>query len=104
MISLWLANPGEDFRISKFDDRTIFVSAEGTEMRFSTVARYPLSVIGKTEDTLYFAFFGQRVAIPKEQALRMHGEILGNTKETPIIRSAPATCPHDCSHCKGCCH
>ena len=104
MIALWMANPGEDFRISKYDDRTVFVTAEGVEMGFGAVARYPLPIIGKTKDTMYLAFFGQRVAIPKEQAMRMQGEILGKTQVAPEIRTAPASCPHDCSHCNGCCH
>ena len=104
MIPMWMTAPGEDFKAQKFDERTVFVTADGVELRFETLARYALPVIGKTDDTLYFAFMGQRVAVPREQAMRIHGTILGKTKEPPQIRSAPASCPHDCSRCKGCIH
>jgi hypothetical protein len=102
MLSLWLSNPGEDFKIEKYNDNMLIVTADRAEFNLREIAKDVLPVVGKNNDTVYVVFKGRRLAFPKKQALKIYGNILGPTKEPPQIMTAPENCSRSCCKCKGC--
>ena len=102
MISLWYANPGEDFKLTKIPTKTVVITAELAEFDMQTLIGNTLPVVAKQDDVIYAVFAKRRLAFSKEQALKIYGDITGKTATPPEINTAPTPCSHDCSKCSGC--
>lgn len=103
MIPLWFTNPGEDFKIEKYPENMLIVTADKIEIKLRSMVSQKIPVIGRDADVIYAVFCGRRLAFTKVQAMQISGNISGLTKIPPEIRTAPNSCCHDCAHCKHCC-
>ena len=102
MISLWYANPGEDFKILKCPDKLMILTSEQTEFSLKTLVGNTLPVVGKNDDVIYAVFAQKRFAFSKTDALKIMGDIKGKTEKPPTIMGASVSCRNDCSQCKIC--
>ncbi len=104
MIPIWLASPGEDFKIEKVNKSIDYVTASGKELKLDTLSGCILSITNKTADTIFGVFHGHRIVFPRNIAMQVKGNVIGKTSATPSI--IPATVGHCTGNCKTCgkCH
>ena len=103
MLSLWMAAPGEDFRVEQVRRNIPLVTATGEEMDLKQLEGHSLSVTAKFDDRISVVFQGLRLVADCTIARDIRGRLLGPTQPTPEIRSDPS-CPHCCTSCSGCKH
>ena len=101
MLPLWMANPGEDFRVEAVKGETGLITAGGRELTVGDLKGCILPVTAKTRDCVYAVFHGHRIAFPREQAMQVRGTVTGKTEVPPEVLTAPSCAGH-CAGCSGC--
>lgn len=101
MIPIWLANPGEDFRVDRVPPSIDYVTAAGKEVKLNILEGCVLAITGRSADCVYGVFHGHRILFRQEIAMKVRGTIIGKTKEKPeILGAVMGTCNGDCGSCK----
>ena len=103
MLPLWMATPGEDFRVEHVKQSILLVTASGKELDLRNLEGCTLSITAKNADQLYGFFRGHRIAFQKQYAMTVMGTVLGKTSQPVEVRAAQP-CTHHCAGCQGCIH
>lgn len=104
MIPIWMANPGEDFRIDKVKRSMSLITATGKELNLTELEGCVLPITAKTSDSIYGVFHGHRIVFDRKWAMEIRGTILGRTREAPVIIAPDGVqkCTGNCKSCGGC--
>lgn len=101
MIPLWLANPGEDFRIEAIKGSMSLLTANGKELDMKALQGCVLPITAKNAGNIYGVFHGHRIAFRQDWAMRIRGNVIGKTETSPEILTAEP-CTHHCAGCSRC--
>lgn len=101
MLPLWLAEPGEDFRVEAVRKDMTLITARGRQMQLSELEGCVLPVTAKTNSTVYAVFHGHRIVFERMWAMQVRGTVIGKTAAAPEVLPAPSCAGH-CAGCRGC--
>lgn len=103
MIPIWLANPGEDFRIDKVKKPITLVTVKGKDMDLKELEGCVLPITAKAGSSICGVFHGHRIMFDKLYAKSIFGTVLGKTQgPVEVLSAEPCSC--NCASCGGCFH